>query len=203
MADAIQERSRTYLNKYDELKSQRKDWVSEWEDMGYEPRPGHINDEIAWYINIKNKSSSEGFWCHNWAQTLNQMGYFHQYHIPANKETQNTMIEYYKSWWADHIIAKKPPEPKYYEDIKRIWTAPVGTIIADNQLERWCKEYKDIGKELGKKGFMAKRKNELKVLILKEMKKMDSMIDDDSRDKTILRNKTGDKLISYSGKVFR
>ena len=139
----------------------------------------------------------------NWAATLNQMGYFHTYEIQANKETQKTMLRYYKHWWKDHIKRKRAPEPAYYADIKRIWKAPKSTIIADMQLERWCKEYKDIGKELGDKGPLKKRREQLKMLLLKSMMKLDGMIDDDSRDKTILRSKTGVKLLSYSGKVFR
>ena len=131
------------------------------------------------------------------------MGFFHQYEIPANKQTQEMMLYYYKNWWQDHIIGRKPPEPTYYADIKRIWKEPKGTIIADMQLERWCKEYKDIGKELGNKGSLSKRREQLKMLLLKKMKKMDSVLDDESRDKTVLYSKAGAKLLSYSGKAFR
>jgi len=172
--------------------------VDDWEDMGWET----IQEPMNWYLCNKNDKENPIFPL-EWARTLNEMGYFHQYEIPANKETQKMMLEYYENWWEDHIIARRPPEPKYYADIKRIWRAPVGTIIATNQLERWCKEYKDIGVELGVKGPLTKRREQLKMLLLKSMMKLDGDVDEDSRDKTVLRSKTGDKLLSYSGKVFR
>ena len=139
----------------------------------------------------------------DFAEWLDILGYFHQYEIPANKDTQKAMLSYYKKWWKDHIKKKKPPEPSYYADIKRIWRSPVGTIIATPQLTRWCAEYKDIGKELGKKGPLSKRREQLKMLLLKSMKKMDGCLDDESRDKTVLYSKAGVKLLSYSGKAFR
>ncbi len=176
--------------------------VDDWEEMGIFPE-----DDCLEFYSKEHKDerylSYDSVKIINWARTLDQMGYFHQYEINANKETQETMLRYYKNWWKKHIKKKTPPDPKYYSDIKRIWKAPVGTIIADNQLERWCSEYKGIGKELGTSGFLSKRKNELKVLILKTMRKMDYEIDDESRDRTILRSQSGVKLISYTGKVFR
>ncbi len=175
------------------------------------PRRTDDFEEIGWsifedtdgYLLINKSENTTIRHPIDWAFTLAEMGYFHTYEIPANKDTQKAMLRYYKNWWKKHIKKKTPPDPKYYSDIKRIWKAPVGTIIADNQLERWCSEYKGIGKELGTSGFLSKRKNELKVLILKTMRKMDSEIDDDSRDRTILRSQAGKKLISYTGKVFR
>ena len=177
--------------------------VDDWEEMGWiivQHPQWIVHGEKYRYVLKKDNKIIE---VDDWARTLNQMGYFHQYEIPANKETQKAMLEYYKKWWKDHIIGRKPPEPAYYADIKRIWRAPVGTIIATNQLERWSKEYKDCGVELGKSGALSKRKEQLKMLLLKSMKKMDGCLDDESRDKTVLRSKKGKKLLSYTGKVFR
>lgn len=172
--------------------------VEDWEEMGWKPYKSVVTGHWA-----LNKEEQHAISPVLWAETLAEMGYFHQYHIKANRETQQQMLQYYHDWWQKHIIEKQAPEPKTYDDIKRIWKAPKGTIIASEQLERWCVEYKNIGKEISATGPLGKRREELKILMLNAMMKTDAEVDDDSREKSIVRNSEGKKLISYNGKSFR
>lgn len=139
----------------------------------------------------------------HWAITLDQMGYFHQYEITANKELHKTMIKKYKTWWKKHVIKKQEPVPTKTDDIKRLFPEPIGTIITSENIESLCNEYKQIGKEISNTGRLGKRRESLKVKILDWMRKQDSTLDDDSREKTILRDRTGKKIVSWNGKAFR
>lgn len=139
----------------------------------------------------------------HWAITLDQMGYFHQYSVTANKDLHKTMIKKYKTWWRRHIIKKQEPVPTKTDDIKRLFPEPIGTIVASEDIESLCNEYKQIGKEISNTGRLGKRRESLKVQILDWMRKQDSTVDDDSREKTILRDRAGKKLVSWNGKAFR
>jgi len=136
-----------------------------------------------------------------WAAFLTEMGFFHQYPIKADPELQQAMIEAYQMFWKKHIIGLQPPEPQNYDDIKKLVTEPKGTIIADEKIERWSQEYKDINTELRS---VYARKDDIKKRILAEMaERAEVPIDEDSVEKWILRNRQGKKLHSYNGKVFK
>jgi predicted phage-related endonuclease len=166
--------------------------VDEWEEMGWEV----INDEDYGYMMELNKNNNPHH-MEYWARILDQMGYFHQYEIKKHDELQKLMISHYSEWWEKHVINKIPPEPKSYDDIKLLVTEPIGTIVADEKIERWIGEYKDIGKEISDGGPLAKRREQIKVDILKFMMESGYVEDDDSKDKWILRDRSGKKLISY------
>jgi len=138
-----------------------------------------------------------------WASVLAQMGYFHQYPITANKDLHKEMVDVYKEWWQKHIIEKQEPTPEEVDDMKRCFPSPVGNIIASEEIERLCAEYKDIGKEISGTGRLGKMRKEVKVKILDWMRKQDSVIDSDSREKTVLYDRAGKRLISWNGKAFR
>jgi len=138
-----------------------------------------------------------------WATVLDQMGYFHQYPIQADKALHKIMLEKYTAWWQEHIIGKTEPVPTNTDDIKRLFPEPIGTIVANEEIEYLCSEYKEIGKEISKTGRLGKRREDLKVRILDWMRKQDSAIDEDSREKTILRDRAGKRLVSWNGKAFR
>ncbi len=140
------------------------------------------------YLNIYPES---------WATTLAQMGYFHQYTIPANRDLQALMLDKYREWWTKYVLTKTPPEPADYSDIRAMITEPVGTIIVDDDTARWFKEYKSIGSEIGATGNLAKRRDQLKVLILKNARALEATLDDESTDKWIFRDDKGEKLGSY------
>ncbi len=171
--------------------------VMDWEEDGYEVR----QRKNKWYIYHDQSNWSEPPM--EWAQPLSEMGYFHQYHIHRNQELIDLMVEKYAAFWHDHILTDIPPEPQNYDDIKRLCPEPKGTIVASDQVERWCYEYKEIGEELGAKGTLKKRREQLKVMILNWMRVQDSCVDDDSRERTVLRNSRGHKLIGFNGKMLR
>ena len=165
--------------------------VEEWEEMGYiiiKTDNGYRIDtsELMNAVSIKN-----------WAQTLSEMGYFHQYTITPNVELQTLMIKHYSEFWEKNIIGCIPPEPKTYDDIRAICREPVGTIIADDQMQRLVAEYKNITEEISSMGSLGKRKEQLKVMICDYMRNAAKIEDDDSRDKFIMRDATGKKIATY------
>jgi hypothetical protein len=167
-----------------------------WEKMGWTV----WRDEDAGWLIANEKNFFKPI---KWASVLAEMGYFHQYPVDANPAAQTAMLEHYRAFWTDHVLAGIPPEPRDYDDIKRMFPEPVGTIVADATLESWLREYKEIGEEISATGRLGKRREELKVLALKYMRLADSTLDDESRDKTIVRDQQGHKLIQWNGKVFR
>lgn len=165
--------------------------VEEWEEMGIIPMQ-MVNGVWRFTGEFQNYSII------GWAQSLDQMGYFHQYEIHANTELQELMIEKYTYFWNNHILTGIPPEPKTYDDIKALVREPVGTIVADETIERLASEYKQIKSEISGTGPLAKRADMIKVELLNYMSKHEKIDDEDSQDKFILRDRSGKKLVSYS-----
>jgi len=170
--------------------------VDDWDAMGW-----RTHFDGTEYILIDNKKTVMANIViehpENWAHTLDQMGYFHQYEIHANPELQALMISNYKKFWKNNILKKNPPQPKNYDDIRALVRNPIGTIIADEHMERVVSEYKNIKSEIGDSGTLAKRIDQIKVDILKFMESASSVVDDDTKDKWILRDRAGNKIASY------
>lgn len=139
----------------------------------------------------------------DWAKTLSDMGFFKQYIIPADKTAQAVMLESYRKFWRDHIEGDAEPSPETPEDIARAFPAPVGTIVVNDQIAAWIAERNAITDEIGGKGPLSKRKDELKVLILDWARKQDATLDDESKEKTIFMSSDGRKIGSWNGKTFR
>ena len=139
-----------------------------------------------------------------WAEVLDEMGYFHQYEIFADENLQKIMRHHYEDFWEKYILAENQPTVGLYSDFALLVKNPFGTILAGEQTERWSSEYKQINSETSD---LSKRKDQLKILILNYMKNQDQdvekIIDDDSREKWVLRDRTGKKLFQYNGKTFR
>lgn len=133
----------------------------------------------------------------DWAQTLDDMGYFHQYTIKADPDLHKIMIERYKAWWKKHIIEKQIPDDQNFEDIKRMIPEPVGSIIVPSHVLALIKKQKDIGQEIGDTGDLAKHRTKLKVEILKACQGLDKTLDDDSKEKWILLDEAGKKVGSF------
>lgn len=200
--------------------------VEDWEEMGWEIK----NYDDYWMFNtILNHRTDPSIW----AFTLNQMGYFHQYEITANKELQDLMIQHYAEFWNKYIIGDEEPKPCSYDDIKLLCREPVGTIIADTShkctdckrvfekkinecpacsnkkfeqfsiIESLMAEYKMIKKEIGGSGTLGKRAAKIKVDVLNYMRENDKTIDTDTEKKWILRDRTGNKIASFNGNMFR
>jgi len=142
---------------------------------------------------------------YEWVTFLDQMGFFKKYYIEANYELQEKMLEMYVDFWENNVLKQIPPTPKNYNDIKLLCPAPVGTIIADENVMRLMAEYKLITKELGSGGQYQKRKKQIKNDVMKFLYENGgkAVEDSDSVEKIILRDEAGKKLASFDGKVFR
>jgi predicted phage-related endonuclease len=171
--------------------------VDEWENEGWEVKTIFSKDmeEEFFLINSDKFKQTNPL---NWAKILDEQGYFHQYEITANKELQKLMIEKYTDFWNNHVFTGIPPEAKNYDDIKKLVREPVGTIIADERIELLMNEYKQIRHEISPTGLLSKRCDQIRLEILKFMDKSENVQDDDSKDRYILRDRTGRKIASYS-----
>jgi predicted phage-related endonuclease len=168
--------------------------VEEWEEMGWKI----IQHEKGYYLENPIFTDSTGL--HKpvkWARILDQMGYFHQYEIKSHPELQKSMIQHYTEFWNENVLGEKEPIPQTYDDIKALCTEPIGTILADETIERLWAEYKNIKSEIGGTGPLAKRADQIKVIVLDYMHNAGAIEDDESREKWILRDQSGSKLASY------
>jgi hypothetical protein len=132
-----------------------------------------------------------------WADVFYECGFFHQYPVPAKPSLQEIMLERYRVFWEKHVIPGIPPEPENYDDIKRLFVEPVGTIVCDEELERWWTEYDLTRTEVGSVG---KRQEKLKTMILNRARKLNPVLDDESQEKVVFRSENGRKLGQYSKK---
>jgi predicted phage-related endonuclease len=131
-----------------------------------------------------------------WAKPLAEMGFFHQYTVPARPTLQTVMLNRYRKFWEKHIIPGVPPEPENYGDIKRLFPEPKMTLIVNGDIERLLSEYSQINKELKDQ---EKRQDTIKTKALAWAREQTGgVIDDDSTETLILRNGTGDKVGSFS-----
>lgn len=176
--------------------------VDEFENLGW--LPTYVDNRYYLQKNIRENGGCEDYTTpQSWAQILWEMGYFHQYPVSRKYDTIKLMIEAYEDFWNNYIIGDKEPAPDTYEDVRRAFPEPVGTIVVDTELEAWIREYKDNKKEIGKSGPLSKRCDQLKVMILDKARKLDPPIDDESREKTIFMSQDGKKLGQFDGKTFR
>jgi hypothetical protein len=165
----------------------------EWESEGWEV----IHDVVGDYYLKKNDVRIMPF-C--WADTLYNMGFFFQYPVEAKKSVQEMMLSGYRRFWERHVIPGIPPEPENYDDIKRLFVNPAGTILCDTEMEGWWREYDGIRQEIGAGGTSAKRQEQLKIQLLNKARKLDPVMDDESREKVVFRSSDGKKLGQYSKK---
>ena len=167
--------------------------VTDFEEIGWEIVPYNNDYDIQKIIDGKVSCVSPIAW----ARTLNEMGYFHTYEIIANRDLQLLMIEKYTDFWNNHVLTGIPPEAKSYDDIRALVREPIGTIIANDEIVRLMSEFKNIGSEISTTGPLAKRREQIKVDVLKYMASAGAVLDDESKDKFILRDNTGKKIASY------
>lgn len=169
----------------------------QWEKMGWEIRAVPEQAIVGGYQIWKDGRFVNPI---DWARPLAEMGYFHQYKIPANPKLQALMLEHYREWWTRYVIGDTPPQPRTYADVKRLTPEPCGTIIADEDLARWIAEHKQIGEE---SAAAAKSRDALKVKMIAHAATLAATQDEESADKWIIRDTQGKKLASYDGKTFR
>lgn len=163
-----------------------------WEKMGWEV----VNHGLrGWKLIDKDGDAIDPL---DWARVLSQMGYFHQYPIAANHDAQKLLVDGYTHFWNKHVLTGIEPDPKTYDDIKRAFPEPKGTLVCAQEQASWFAEIKSINEEIGDGGSLSKRVDELKVIALDWARKQDGMIDDESRQATIFRNEAGKKLGQFS-----
>jgi len=133
-----------------------------------------------------------------WAQVFANMGSFHQYPCEAQRDAQKLLLDAYQEFWNKNIIEGIEPNPKTYDDVKRAFPEPKGTIVCSDEPARWFKELSSINDEIGDGGMLAKRYDSVRVRILDWARKQDGCIDEDSRKATIFRDETGKKLGQFS-----
>ena len=168
-----------------------------WESMGWEV---YLNDQLdkPEYAMLNKGDTVEKLRFEipiNWAMVLCDMGYFHQYHVKADPAAQQSLLGRYKEFWGRHVLAGIPPEPRNYDDIKRLFPEPKATVIVPDYIERKLAEYKGITEESAES---AKRKERLKTIITKYAAAHGGILDDESAEAMIFRNASGEKLGSWS-----
>ena len=162
----------------------------QWEAMGW--YTGHSGER--WLL--RHDELKRGVEPDAWAHTLGEMGFFHRYEVATDGAAQTAMLESYAKTW-ENLKAGKLPEPETYEDIKRLFPEPKGTLIVPPALEMKLREYRDISAELGESGPQAKRREQLKVEILSWARTQTTTLDDESTERLVLRNEAGEKCGSF------
>ena len=166
-----------------------------WEALGWQVR----QSEGQW---ILRKYEDDGYSLREtdtiiWASVFAEMGYFHQYPVRANPEAQRLMVEAYREFWHKNVLTGTPPEPRNYEDVKRLFPEPKSTIVVPDYIERKIAEYKGIVEETAN---AKKRKERLKTIITKwaAEHRGEGVEDDESMEAVIFRSGSGAKLGQYA-----
>ena len=135
-----------------------------------------------------------------WARTLADMGYLKTFIIERDDKLIEMMLKEYSTFWNENILGGIMPDLQTLTDFKSIYREPKGTVIASEQVERWDAERKQL---MAEKKDIDKRIDQIKLLLVEYMRNEDSVIDDETRDKTYLLSRDGRRLLQYDGKVIR
>ena len=169
-----------------------------WEAAGL--YPDSVPEELTPPEGITCRAIDTG----RWIDVLVEMGYFHQYHVEADIVSMSAIHDAYRDFWSRYVRTRTPPPVSGYEDVRRLFREPVGTLIASPDVARWVDEYRGINDEIKPSGRLGKRKDELKTLILDWARKQDDYaLDEEAQEKVIIRDGAGKKLAQFDGKTFR
>jgi hypothetical protein len=168
--------------------------VEEWEEMGWEVQ--NRGDKF-WLFNPGKGGKYYEIPPIDWATPLAQMGFFHQYEINAHPELQSKMLTRYREFWEVNVLGAREPEPQSMDDIKCLCPSPVGTVVADEAIERMLYERESIKSEISATGALGKRVEQIKIAALDYMRNAGAVLDDESKDKWLLLSRDGRKLASY------
>jgi hypothetical protein len=138
--------------------------------------------------------------CSDIADMLSFLGFFHQYPVAASVTAQKALAGKYRDFWNSHVIPGRPPEPRNFDDVKRLFPEPKTTIIVPEYIERKLSEYKMIVEETAQ---AKKQKERIKTIAAKYAAKHGGTLDDESREAVIFRNSSGKKLGQWTKKSFR
>jgi hypothetical protein len=185
--------------------------VDEFEELGWLPL---VFDNTDYYslINSKNINSESSLINFagplirtpmQWAQSLNEMGFFYTYDLPKNKALEEAIIKKVVEFDENHIQTGIPPKARDYDDIRRLLKNPIGTIIATPELKAMATEYSEITRQIGSGGPMAKRREQLKVEILDTAKNSNKDDWSEPYDKLIIIDPDGGTILaSFTGSRF-
>ena len=175
--------------------------VDEWEEEGWEIEK---EPDLEFYNIYRDGNNGAQFIRPiDWATPLSAMGYFHQYPVDANLDTHKLLREFYADFWERYVLTEKEPDITDYEDIRRVFTAPKGVLVVSGDTAEWMREFREITKETGDSGFLAKRKTELKTRILEFARDETTVADDEAQEKIVFMDSTGKKVGQFDGKTFR
>lgn len=171
----------------------------QWEKMGWKPvrQPGPpeywtlAKEQPDRTVNLIKVS--------DWAEWIVRLhDGFHQYPVPADRDAQKLLLDAYRHFWDHYVIGEKEPEPRDYEDIKRMFPDPKKTIVCPSNIQSLLAEMKSIKEEIGGSGPLAKKFEQDKLVVLKWAFAKERIEDEDSLDALIFRDQAGNKLASYS-----
>lgn len=95
-----------------------------------------------------------------WTNNLNNLGYFHQYHVKADPELQKEMLDRYLTFWNENVLKRIPPPINGYDDIKWLFSSPEGELEATEEMKSLWSEKCDIENEISS---MVDRVKEIKI----------------------------------------
>jgi hypothetical protein len=180
--------------------------VQDFEAEGWQAHYDNLNGVHF----LKNHETDQIIDPLTWAQTFAEIGNFHTYNIEARPDTQKLLKEMYSDFWHNYVLTGVAPDAVDYDDIRRQFTEPKGTLvisasdrIGGEDIADIMREYKNITKEIGDSGHLAKRKKFIKTQVLKFAREQTTVEDDESAERVLFLDESGKRLGSFNKKGFR
>lgn len=180
--------------------------VQDFEDEGWQAHHDSLNGVHF----LKNHETGQIVNPSEWAKVFAQIGNFKQYHIEAKPDTHKILRELYEEFWSKYVLEMTPPDAADYADIRAMFTEPKGTLvisqddkIGGESVADIMREYRDINKEIGSSGHLAKRKAFIKTQVLKFAAEKTTVADDESVERCLFLDESGNRLGAYNKKGFR
>ena len=159
---------------------------------------------------LKNHETDQIVMPSEWAKVFAQIGNFHQYHIEAKPDTHKILKELYDEFWSKYVVEGVAPDAVDYADVRSIFSEPKGTLvisqddkIGGESVADIMREFKDITKEIGASGHLAKRKKFIKTQVLRFAADKTTVADDESVERCLFLDESGNRLGAYNKKGFR
>lgn len=111
---------------------------SEYEKLGY-----RVNMSGEMYLNGSYHCTLLEF-----AQNLRLLGYFHKYHVKADPELQQQILDEYLTFWNENVLKQIEPEINGESDIKWLIASPEGEIEATPEMANLWSEKCDTENEI-------------------------------------------------------
>lgn len=162
------------------------------------------NNAGGWFLKNGLEGNQKIISLNDWARVFSEMGYFHTYNLERNSVLESEIITAIQNFHERYVVTRTPPPPQNYDDIRRLLTKPIGTIIADPDLELKCQEYAEVNRQLGSKGPLNTAKERLKLEITTEILNANRDNWTDPPDKVVILSPRGGKqLANFAKSGFR